>query len=45
MTVRGDSNRPVEAQFLNGTMRIALGAAVLCSEFRVQASARFHQAA
>ena len=29
VTVRGDSNRPVEAQFLNGTMRIAPGAAVL----------------
>ncbi|MEC8698372.1 MAG: hypothetical protein VXY20_03370 [Pseudomonadota bacterium] len=29
VTVRGDSNRPVEARFLNGTMRIAPGAAVL----------------
>ena len=29
VTVRGDSNRPVEAPFLNGAMRIAPGAAVL----------------
>ena len=30
VTVRGDSNRPVEAPFLDGVMRIAPGAAVLC---------------
>ena len=29
VSVRVDSNRPVEARFLNGTMRIAPGAAVL----------------
>ena len=29
VTVRGDSNRPVETRFLNSTMRIAPGAAVL----------------
>ena len=30
VTVRGDSNRPVEAPFMDGVMRIAPGAAVLC---------------